>query len=156
MEDTGLTKTAAHGFLAFDEEHLELLFGEEFAQYVTKEAANWPVPDLVAESDKHVQTTLSHLTLKARPGYESAKANEYVDLPEVLAVKVKILAKLITSAANFCVYSGAGISTAAGLDDYASRAEQSLAIGGMPKVRSHFDTEPTMAHYCLTSLFNKG
>lgn len=94
--------------------------------------------------------------LQNRPGYESTKANEFVDKPEVLASKVKILAKLITTSKNFTIYSGAGISTAAGLDDYASRAEQSLAIGGMPKVRSHFDTEPTLAHYCLTSLFKAG
>jgi len=57
----------------------------------------------------------------ARPGI--VKAHEYSDTPEVLREKVLLLAKLIQKAKNCIVFTGAGISTAAGIDDYASKAK---------------------------------
>ena len=42
---------------------------------------------------------------------------EYFDAPEVLREKVKTLAKMILEANHFCAFTGAGISTAAGIPD---------------------------------------
>jgi thiamine pyrophosphate-dependent acetolactate synthase large subunit-like protein len=58
----------------------------------------------------------------ARPGYNSCKSNEYMDSSEILERKVEALAELIKKSKNFVVYTGAGISTAAGIGDYASKS----------------------------------
>ena len=56
----------------------------------------------------------------ARQGYDDhTKAHEYCDEPDVLLAKVKLLASLIRQSAQFATYTGAGISTASGIDDYA-------------------------------------
>lgn len=57
----------------------------------------------------------------ARPGI--AKAHEYNDCPDVLREKVAVLAKLVRSAKHCMVFTGAGISTAAGISDYATKAK---------------------------------
>jgi NAD-dependent SIR2 family protein deacetylase len=57
----------------------------------------------------------------ARPGI--AKAHEYNDTPEVLQEKVRVLANLIRESKNSIVFTGAGISTAAGISDYATKAK---------------------------------
>jgi hypothetical protein len=56
----------------------------------------------------------------ARQGYDDhTKAHEYCDEPDVLLAKVKLLASLIRQSTQFATYTGAGISTASGIDDYA-------------------------------------
>eukprot|EP00128_Syssomonas_multiformis_P014399 Colp12_sorted_trinity150504_noHs@9838 len=88
----------------------------------------------------------------ARPGYnEQTNASEYEDEPEILLEKVKLLAKLIRLSKNMCVYSGAGISTASGIGDYASRSTV-----GDQAVRSPYDAQPTLSHYVLADLHRKG
>merc|ERR1719440_857671 len=57
----------------------------------------------------------------ARPGYDTLDASEYLDEPDVLSAKVTHLARLFTSAQCPVVYAGAGLSTSAGIGDYASR-----------------------------------
>merc|ERR1719240_1890606 len=49
-------------------------------------------------------------------------AHEYRDTPEVLAAKVKALADMMKRANCCTLYTGAGISTAAGISDYATKA----------------------------------
>merc|ERR1712137_932540 len=76
--------------------------------------ANWKAPKMVAECDK-----------LARPHYTNLKAHEYNDDEEVLNQKLDILANLIMVSENFVAYTGAGISTNAGIKDYATKAEKS-------------------------------
>ena len=57
---------------------------------------------------------VTNCSVEARPGYQSKLAHEYLDTPEVLKQKVKLLADLVTRSKRMCLYTGAGISTAAG------------------------------------------
>lgn len=57
----------------------------------------------------------------ARPGI--AKAHEYQDCLEVLHAKVALLAQLLRNSETCIVFTGAGISTAAGIADYATKAK---------------------------------
>lgn len=91
---------------------------------------------------------------EARPGYNTMKAHEYAEEPEVLKEKVKFLANLIIKSNTCTAYTGAGISTASGIDDYASKAKGSLAM--KRKKVSGFDAQPTLSHRVLASLFRKG
>ena len=126
-------KEQAHGFLAFMDE-----FGNR--------GENWELPCVTAVSDK-----------QARPGYNSCLAHEYNDCQDVLVEKIKMLAELIKKSQRFVVYSGAGISTAAGIGDYASRADNSPGImGERPKLWSEFDAQPTLSHRVLTGIFEAG
>ena len=62
----------------------------------------------------------------ARPGYDSVQAHEYLDTPRTLKLKVKLLAKMLKKSSATVLYTGAGISTASGMPDYASKAKKSL------------------------------
>jgi len=92
--------------------------------------------------------------LEARPGYNSMSANEYSDEPSVLQAKVKVMAQLIRRSTQFCAYTGAGISTASGIDDYASKAKNSIAM--KRKKVSGFQAQPTLAHRVMASIFRAG
>jgi len=93
---------------------------------------------------------------EARPGYASMKAHEYEDDPETLSRKIKVLAGLIRKSTNMIAYTGAGISTSSGIDDYASKAKNSKMNEGRKKVKSAFEAEPSLGHRTLTALFNAG
>jgi len=113
---------------------------------------------------------------EARPGYESMDASEYVDTPLTLQRKIRILAQLVRRSKNCIIYSGAGLSTGAGIGDYASQAAQSLSgtapperaaflsdiaqAGGTPGTpapfRSPFCAQPTLAHRVLVAMHAKG
>ena len=92
---------------------------------------------------------------EARPGYKSKKAHEFQEVPEVFESKIKLLAGLIRKSSRMIAYTGAGISTAAGIGDYASKAADS-AISTRPKLKSMLDAEPTLAHRVLVSLYRAG
>eukprot|EP00929_Paragymnodinium_shiwhaense_P008133 TRINITY_DN112073_c0_g1_i1.p1 TRINITY_DN112073_c0_g1~~TRINITY_DN112073_c0_g1_i1.p1 ORF type:complete len:495 (-),score=67.40 TRINITY_DN112073_c0_g1_i1:195-1598(-) len=107
----------------------------------------WSLPKAVAESSE-----------AARPGYMSRDASEYMDAPQVLKAKAKLLAAMWKrSARNTVLYTGAGLSTASGIGDYASKASKSVAphkkqvSGG-----SRLDLEPTAAHHALAAIGEKG
>lgn len=103
----------------------------------------WELPRTAVRSDA-----------QARPNYSSIDASEYLDTPAVLASKVKLLARLIRRSARMVTYTGAGISTAAGLGDYASRAKGSLA--GREANRNRLKAEPTLTHRVLAALEKRG
>ena len=54
---------------------------------------------------------------------------EYFDEPKVLKEKVQKLAMYILASEHFCTFTGAGISTAAGIPDYRSGANTVLNTG---------------------------
>jgi len=107
----------------------------------------WAPPFIITKCDK-----------KARPGYNSMKAHEYAEQPETLRAKVKMLAALLRKSKHCIAYTGAGISTASGIDDYASgKTQHSAATGAAarkyrPKAKKGLDAEPTFAHYTLAAL----
>lgn len=91
----------------------------------------------------------------ARPGYVSKESHEYSDTDATLALKIKLLADLIRRSKSFVAYTGAGISTSSGIDDYASASDSSV-IAERTKLRSPFDAQPTRAHFVLTALERVG
>eukprot|EP01012_Entosiphon_sulcatum_P010430 TRINITY_DN16095_c0_g1_i1.p1 TRINITY_DN16095_c0_g1~~TRINITY_DN16095_c0_g1_i1.p1 ORF type:complete len:214 (+),score=23.44 TRINITY_DN16095_c0_g1_i1:378-1019(+) len=52
------------------------------------------------------------------------------------------------------VYTGAGISTAAGIGDYASKAKGSVA--GKPRTINRLEAQPTVGHHVLAALEKAG
>ena len=82
------------------------------------------------------------------------KAHEYQDTPKTLKVKVKMLASLLMSSKQCVAYTGAGISTASGISDYATKNKN--AMGPKHKVISNFDARPTLSHRVLVSMFECG
>ena len=54
---------------------------------------------------------------------------EYFDSPEELDEKIEKLAMMILSAEHFVAFTGAGISTAAGIPDFRSGANTVLETG---------------------------
>eukprot|EP00565_Helicotheca_tamesis_P006358 CAMPEP_0185728178 /NCGR_PEP_ID=MMETSP1171-20130828/3617_1 /TAXON_ID=374046 /ORGANISM="Helicotheca tamensis, Strain CCMP826" /LENGTH=399 /DNA_ID=CAMNT_0028396853 /DNA_START=206 /DNA_END=1405 /DNA_ORIENTATION=- len=111
---------------------------------------SWDAPHLVTYCDKD-----------ARPGYTSMKAHEYEDSPSTLQAKVAVLASLIRHAKHCSAYTGAGISTASGIDDYASKAKQSIATGSRAQHRknkpiSRGDSAPTYSHFVLVAMYRAG
>jgi NAD-dependent SIR2 family protein deacetylase len=52
-----------------------------------------------------------------------------------------------------CAYTGAGISTSSGIDDYASRGDSHSQCS---KPKSLYDTQPTLSHHVLATLHSNG
>jgi NAD-dependent SIR2 family protein deacetylase len=76
--------------------------------------------------------------------------------------KVRLLAEKIRASGHFVTYTGAGISTSSGIDDYASKG-RSAAKGQASKAKklaggrvSALDAQPTLAHYTLAALHRVG
>merc|ERR1711964_949515 len=80
--------------------------------------------------------------------------------------KVKALAHKIRNCRNCVLYTGAGLSTATGMTDYASKAKGSLAPhlkggkSGQPKRSlgsgNRLSAQPTRAHLALAAMERKG
>lgn len=84
---------------------------------------------------------------EARPGYASTLAHEYQDEPEVLEEKVALLARLLVQSKACLLYTGAGLSTSAGIGDYATRTATGDRV--QSALKSPIIAEPTFAHYAL-------
>lgn len=84
----------------------------------------------------------------ARPGYDTMPAHEYDEDEEVMVEKVRLLASLLRQSKATCAYTGAGISTASGIDDYATKVHQE----NRKKVASPFDALPTRAHKIMAKM----
>ena len=107
---------------------------------------HWEKPTCVAESDE-----------ANRPNHGNyIKANEYVDTPEVLEQKVDMIVSLLKQAKCCTAYTGAGLSRAAGIADYATRAKNSITSTGVPILKSNLDAQPTQSHKILVSLERAG
>mmetsp|Transcript_29405 Transcript_29405/g.40627 ORF Transcript_29405/g.40627 Transcript_29405/m.40627 type:complete len:553 (+) Transcript_29405:96-1754(+) len=107
----------------------------------------WSAPFLVTFCDE-----------LARPEYSSVKAHEYNEDPMTLRAKIKVLANLIRQSKNFLAYTGAGLSTSSGIDDYASRSKNSVATGSsaVRPVKRGLDAEPSFGHFTLAALSRAG
>lgn len=99
----------------------------------------------------------------ARPGYRTCAAHEYADSSDVLRAKAKLLAQMLTQAKAAVAYTGAGISTAAGIADYATktgaagdREAQEGKIDVFNPTASPYDALPTQAHHILVRLHTAG
>merc|ERR1711871_737879 len=91
----------------------------------------------------------------ARPGYASKNASEYLDTEPTLKQKISLLAEMIRSAKHCVCYSGAGISTSAGVSDYATK-ERSNVLQPKQKKVSALLCRPTRAHMVLTEMEKRG
>jgi mono-ADP-ribosyltransferase sirtuin 6 len=109
----------------------------------------WPEPRCVLESNK-----------TARPGYNSATQSEFLDAPEVLDAKLDHLVAMIRACENVCAYTGAGISTSAGIGDYASHTKSKLSTRWVPEDGPHSEylksLGPTVGHRALTAMEHAG
>lgn len=111
----------------------------------------FPAPELTAECKE----------LARRDMGTSIDASEYQDAPAVLDAKIVELAKMIRRSQRCCAYTGAGLSTAAGIGDYASKAKGSAAhrwdprTGG-PHMEHLKEMKPTLGHRVLAGLQRGG
>jgi len=108
---------------------------------------SWSPPKVAARSEK-----------EARPGYNAYSSTEYLDCPDVLKAKAKLLAQMWRrSARSTVVYTGAGLSTASGIGDYASKASNSVAPHRkQSSTGSRLELQPTLAHHALSAMEDKG
>jgi len=95
----------------------------------------------------------------ARMTFTNIKAHEWGEHPEVLKAKVKLLADMVRKAKNCMAFTGAGISTAAGIDDYATKGRDRGAEGTVkdrPVVKDWKDAMPTKGHRVLVAMCKAG
>ena len=109
-----------------------------------------------AERDKwEAPRLVTHSLADARPGYDTCSASEYLDVDATLRAKVTQLARLIMASKRCVFYAGAGLSTSAGIDDYASQGT-SISKEGGANVLSPLCAQPTLAHRVLVGLYKAG
>ena len=75
-------------------------------------------------------------------------ASEYCDIPEVLETKLEYLAELLKISQRTVIYTGAGISRAAGIGQAARGAGKDGGKG--------LNASPTLTHYALGALAKSG
>mmetsp|Transcript_31111 Transcript_31111/g.53234 ORF Transcript_31111/g.53234 Transcript_31111/m.53234 type:complete len:485 (-) Transcript_31111:64-1518(-) len=107
--------------------------------------SSWDAPRLVAASDE---------SNRADQG-NHIKANEYLDEPHVLEAKVDKIVEFIRKSKCCCAYTGAGLSRAAGIGDYASKSKNSIT-NDVPKLKSGLHAQPTYAHKVIVALEKEG
>mmetsp|Transcript_71448 Transcript_71448/g.180635 ORF Transcript_71448/g.180635 Transcript_71448/m.180635 type:complete len:515 (-) Transcript_71448:350-1894(-) len=96
-----------------------------------------PLPDAVWKSDR-----------KPREGsVDWLTATEFADSPQVLQMKVDILAALLKSSEKTVAYTGAGISVPAGI----GQAAVGSAVG-----KKTIDAQPTVTHHTMAALNARG
>jgi NAD-dependent SIR2 family protein deacetylase len=110
------------------------------------------------EHDWELPTLTRFCEDKSRPEYTDISSHEYTDTDTVLAEKIKILAQLIKQSQNCVAYTGAGLSVASGLDDYATKSEESISSN--PHVSgergSGFLAFPNLGHKVVAQLHYAG
>lgn len=113
---------------------------------------------LMVEDDWEYPMRVLTCEKENRPGYDGKPSHEYIDEPKTMLKKVKLLAQLIRQSENCIAYTGAGISTTAGIDDYASKVtgKESKIHEGRKKVKNFRLAQPTLGHRVLTQLYFDG
>ena len=115
-------------------------------------SSSFPEPDLIAAC-----TTLARADMGTQ-----IDASEFRDKDDVLDAKIAVLAQMVQASAACCAYTGAGLSTAAGIGDYASKAKGSAAVRWDPKADDgpHMEwlkeLKPTHGHRVLAGLERAG
>jgi NAD-dependent SIR2 family protein deacetylase len=104
----------------------------------------WPSPKLVAASNEAGRKDQGN----------NIKANEYLDSPQILRAKMEIVANLIRQAKCCVAYTGAGLSKASGIPDYATKAKDSVVA--VQKIKNPLQALPTKAHCVLTAMERQG
>jgi hypothetical protein len=132
------------------EEEPDELQGDSAAKHGRLGESSWQAPKLAVRCADI-----------ARPGYNSSAAHEYLDVDEVLQKKVQLLASLIRKAKRCVLYAGAGLSTAAGIGDYATRTGNTgvlvqAAGKQMPKPVSPYSAKPSLGHHGIAALAQHG
>lgn len=95
---------------------------------------------------------IMHCPMTARPGYADVDSSEYLDTPPVLRQKVQAVAALLRASHSPCLYTGAGISTASGIGDYASEASGEKSMAHTKRRVLPYQARPTLAHRIFTAL----
>lgn len=80
-------------------------------------------------------------------------ASEWLDSDAVIEAKTKAIADLIARSKCCVAYTGAGLSRASGIPDYASKVQ---GVVRPPTLRSALDAQPTFAHHVLAALQRRG
>ena len=118
---------------------------------------SWPYPRRLLSSDPSLTPPSVSWECEWKPRTDSdcersawLTATEYTDQEEVLGLKVKQLAELLTLSTKTIIYSGAGISTAAGIAPAARSSLDSLASDLTT------DALPSFTHRALAALRHKG
>eukprot|EP01098_Paradermamoeba_levis_P016805 TRINITY_DN930_c0_g1_i2.p1 TRINITY_DN930_c0_g1~~TRINITY_DN930_c0_g1_i2.p1 ORF type:complete len:378 (-),score=113.12 TRINITY_DN930_c0_g1_i2:277-1410(-) len=106
-----------------------------------KGKTHWSLPSIVATSTQANRADQNNTIL----------ANEYLDSPQVLEEKMEMVAELLRKSKFTVAYTGAGLSKASGIPDYATKAENSV-VKVVPQIQSSLDALPTKAHHALTQL----
>jgi mono-ADP-ribosyltransferase sirtuin 6 len=84
---------------------------------------------------------------------------EHYDPPNVLSDKVDRLAAMVRNSKHFVVFTGAGISTSAGIPDFRGpTGKWTRQAQGLPPVKgvSLVSAYPTSTHMVLVELYNRG
>uniref|UniRef100_A0A7S4KEK3 Deacetylase sirtuin-type domain-containing protein n=1 Tax=Prymnesium polylepis TaxID=72548 RepID=A0A7S4KEK3_9EUKA len=116
--DSSLTLKQDIPLTATEDERHGCCFGFE------DQRSKWAAPQLAVLS-----------SAEARPGYNSMSASEYLDTEAVLRAKVGQLAALIRRSKTPIYYCGAGLSTSAGIGDYASNKASSITARPQPSLQ---------------------
>jgi len=99
---------------------------------------SWKTPAVTLKSDE-----------RARKGlYSAATKTEYTDSEAVLKEKTKLMAKLIKESKNCVFYVGAGMSTSAGCNDYASKKK-------VQENGNRLQMQPTVQYHVCNSMYEK-
>jgi len=126
------------------EEPVERLNGTLAKLHGHKGDALWPAPRLVCRSTEATRADQGN----------TIEASEYLDEPEVLHAKVDAIVALLKKAKCCTAYTGAGLSRAAGIGDYASK--KNSINSDIPKLKSNLDAQPTYSHKVLVALERAG
>jgi len=104
----------------------------------------WALPRLAAASEKAGRADQGN----------TIKANEFLDDDDVVLQKMTLVAQLVKLSKYSVAYTGAGLSKASGIPDYATKAENSVIKS--PVIKSNLDAQPTYAHCVITAMERAG
>lgn len=91
----------------------------------------------------------------ARSSFTKIIAHEYRETPGTFLAKIKVLAGMLRRAKRPMAYTGAGLSTAAGIHDYASKGD-GAGTAAKKDVKNWREAEPTSAHRVMARLHAAG